>query len=137
MASTHELSNNELLETPISDLNITKLLADVATSSLAGPTPASDLTASAMSINKFLKLRLDDITNTMREAVEMTKLKQQPIKPDMEEDIMNISDKTLTDIPKETTVDTKTTMDKTKDLAFSLQHRIGGGNERNGGLFEK
>uniref|UniRef100_A0A915HZD0 Antifreeze protein n=1 Tax=Romanomermis culicivorax TaxID=13658 RepID=A0A915HZD0_ROMCU len=78
-------------------------------SSPTSPLATLDLTVSGTSINKFLKLMLDDISTLAPISLEMTTLVHQR-KLDTEE-AMNMSDKTLTKIPEETTADAKTLMD--------------------------
>uniref|UniRef100_A0A915I3N3 Uncharacterized protein n=1 Tax=Romanomermis culicivorax TaxID=13658 RepID=A0A915I3N3_ROMCU len=106
LASSHELSDDELFETPIFDLNIAKLPPDVIMSSPTGPPTAADLTVPETSINEFLKLMLDDISTLAPVSVEMTIPVHQP-KMDTKE-AMNTADKTLTDMPEETTADAET-----------------------------
>uniref|UniRef100_A0A915JKG4 Uncharacterized protein n=1 Tax=Romanomermis culicivorax TaxID=13658 RepID=A0A915JKG4_ROMCU len=72
LLSRPEPSDEELLEMLISDLNITKLPATVATLSLTSRPAAADLTVLATLINDFLKLTLDDISSLAPVPMEMT-----------------------------------------------------------------
>uniref|UniRef100_A0A915KEY5 Uncharacterized protein n=1 Tax=Romanomermis culicivorax TaxID=13658 RepID=A0A915KEY5_ROMCU len=104
LASSHEPSDDELMETPIFDLNIAKLLPDI-TSSWTSLASASDLIASALRINEFLKLALKDIANIAPARMELTMPEREQLDTAIEEVVMNVSYKMLTKIPGETTTD--------------------------------
>uniref|UniRef100_A0A915J607 Uncharacterized protein n=1 Tax=Romanomermis culicivorax TaxID=13658 RepID=A0A915J607_ROMCU len=58
-----EPADEELLDTPIFDLNISKLPPSTDVSALTMPTAPSNITATATQITDFLKLMLDEISN--------------------------------------------------------------------------
>uniref|UniRef100_A0A915JJF9 Uncharacterized protein n=1 Tax=Romanomermis culicivorax TaxID=13658 RepID=A0A915JJF9_ROMCU len=58
--------DDELLETPLFNLNIAKLPAMVTTSSPTSPPVQANLTVSATSVNEFLKLTLDNVSSLDR-----------------------------------------------------------------------
>uniref|UniRef100_A0A915IAC7 Uncharacterized protein n=1 Tax=Romanomermis culicivorax TaxID=13658 RepID=A0A915IAC7_ROMCU len=103
-----ELSDDELLETPLLDLNNAKLPTMVMTSSATSPPAQADLMVSVTSINEFLKLMLDNIlslasvSKEMATPVNQTEMDTKPHAP---------ADQTLTDIPEETTTDNETRID--------------------------
>uniref|UniRef100_A0A915ISP4 Uncharacterized protein n=1 Tax=Romanomermis culicivorax TaxID=13658 RepID=A0A915ISP4_ROMCU len=106
-----EPADEELLDMPIFDLNIAKLLLSTDVSALPTPAAPSDLTATATQITNFLnflKLTLDEISTLplvpMEEYIPI-----QHVTLDAE---MNTpTDQTLTDIPEESTMDQSTSMD--------------------------
>uniref|UniRef100_A0A915JY51 Uncharacterized protein n=1 Tax=Romanomermis culicivorax TaxID=13658 RepID=A0A915JY51_ROMCU len=110
LLATPELSDGELLETQIFDLNIAKLPATVATSSLTGPPATVDHMVSATLINNFLKLMLDDISSLAPVLLETSTLTHQT-EMDTKAEATATSDKTLTDITQESMVNNETAMD--------------------------
>uniref|UniRef100_A0A915L6W4 Uncharacterized protein n=1 Tax=Romanomermis culicivorax TaxID=13658 RepID=A0A915L6W4_ROMCU len=67
-----QLSDDELLQMLILDLNITKLPATVATSSLTIPPATADLKVLVTSINYFFELMLGHISSLAPVSVEMS-----------------------------------------------------------------
>uniref|UniRef100_A0A915HG99 Uncharacterized protein n=1 Tax=Romanomermis culicivorax TaxID=13658 RepID=A0A915HG99_ROMCU len=57
-----EPADDELLDTPIFDLNIAKLPPSTNVSALPMPVAPSDITTTATQITDFLKLTLDEIS---------------------------------------------------------------------------
>uniref|UniRef100_A0A915ILP0 Uncharacterized protein n=1 Tax=Romanomermis culicivorax TaxID=13658 RepID=A0A915ILP0_ROMCU len=55
--------------------------------------------------------RLDDVTNMAPASIDMITPEHQPPETETEEDIMNVSDKTLTNVPKKATADIETIID--------------------------
>uniref|UniRef100_A0A915IIK9 Uncharacterized protein n=1 Tax=Romanomermis culicivorax TaxID=13658 RepID=A0A915IIK9_ROMCU len=104
-----EPADKRLLDTPIFDLNIAKLPPSADVSALPAPTATADFTATAMQINDFLKLMLDDISTLA--PVQMDE--STPIQPTTMDAKTNTTtmDQTLTDIPEETINDQSTAMD--------------------------
>uniref|UniRef100_A0A915JXD1 Uncharacterized protein n=1 Tax=Romanomermis culicivorax TaxID=13658 RepID=A0A915JXD1_ROMCU len=102
-----ELADEELLETPIFDLNIAKLPPSTDLSALHMLAAPSNITATARQITDFLKLTLDEISNiTLAPMDEST-----PIQPTMMDSETTTTDQMLTYIPEESAVDQSTSMD--------------------------
>uniref|UniRef100_A0A915IQ21 Uncharacterized protein n=1 Tax=Romanomermis culicivorax TaxID=13658 RepID=A0A915IQ21_ROMCU len=110
LPATPELFNDDLLKTPILDLNITKLPVTATMSSPTCPPAAANLMVSVTSINDFPKLMLNDILYLAPVSLEMITATHQ-IKVDTEAKAIANSDRTLTDIPEETPTDNKTAID--------------------------
>uniref|UniRef100_A0A915IWD9 Uncharacterized protein n=1 Tax=Romanomermis culicivorax TaxID=13658 RepID=A0A915IWD9_ROMCU len=118
-ASEMALTAKEVLEhlilapshdTPIFDLNIVKLPPNVVGLSPTSQPATSNFTVSAISINKFHKLRLDDISTMAAVSNEKTTPVHQH-EMEIEGEVTTASEKMLTDIPKENTTDAGTMMD--------------------------
>uniref|UniRef100_A0A915JIS6 Uncharacterized protein n=1 Tax=Romanomermis culicivorax TaxID=13658 RepID=A0A915JIS6_ROMCU len=103
-----EPADEELLDTPIFDLNIVKLPPSTDVSALPVPTATADFTATTRQITDFLKLMLDDISTLAPVPME----KSTPVQPTaMKAETNTTRDQTLIDIPEETTTDESTAMD--------------------------
>uniref|UniRef100_A0A915J051 Uncharacterized protein n=1 Tax=Romanomermis culicivorax TaxID=13658 RepID=A0A915J051_ROMCU len=103
-----EPSDEELLYTPIFDLNIGKLPSSTDVSALPMLAVPSNITATAMQITDFLKLTLDEISNfALAPMDESTHIQPATIDSEM----TKTTDRMLTDIPKESTLDQSRSMD--------------------------
>uniref|UniRef100_A0A915JAD0 Uncharacterized protein n=1 Tax=Romanomermis culicivorax TaxID=13658 RepID=A0A915JAD0_ROMCU len=102
-----EPADEELLDTPIFDLNIAKLPPSSDASALPMPVAPSDITASATQISDLLKLTLDEISNIAPAPMD----ESTPIQPAAIDSDTLTSEQMLTDIPEESTVDQSTSMD--------------------------
>uniref|UniRef100_A0A915HHZ5 Uncharacterized protein n=1 Tax=Romanomermis culicivorax TaxID=13658 RepID=A0A915HHZ5_ROMCU len=100
--------DDKLLETLNFDLNIAKLATTVMTSSPTSLPAPADLTVLATLINNFF--RLDDILSLAPVSEELTTPVNQT-EMDIKPKATATADKTLTDIPEETTADNETAMD--------------------------
>uniref|UniRef100_A0A915L8V2 Uncharacterized protein n=1 Tax=Romanomermis culicivorax TaxID=13658 RepID=A0A915L8V2_ROMCU len=92
-----EPADDELLDTPVFELNIAKL--PPSTDALALPMPAapSDITATATQISDFLKLTLEEISNIALAPMD----ESTPIQPAAIDSETMTSEQMLTDIPEE------------------------------------
>uniref|UniRef100_A0A915JLX1 Uncharacterized protein n=1 Tax=Romanomermis culicivorax TaxID=13658 RepID=A0A915JLX1_ROMCU len=102
-----EPADEELLDTPIFDLNIAKLPLSTDVSALPTLAATADLTAMAMQMTDFLKLTLDKIsTPTLVPMDECT-----PVQPTaLDAKTNTTTNQMLTDIPQESTVDQSMSM---------------------------
>uniref|UniRef100_A0A915IYD1 Uncharacterized protein n=1 Tax=Romanomermis culicivorax TaxID=13658 RepID=A0A915IYD1_ROMCU len=107
LASSQEPTAKELFNTPTLDLNIAKLLPNVAVSSPTGQPAMADLMVLVASINEFLKLRLDDISTLAPISAEMTTSVHQP-HMEFKEKATTAQEELLTDITEENTMDAGT-----------------------------
>uniref|UniRef100_A0A915IWA4 Uncharacterized protein n=1 Tax=Romanomermis culicivorax TaxID=13658 RepID=A0A915IWA4_ROMCU len=103
-----EPSDDKLPHTPIFDLNMAKLPRVAPPLAQNEPPAMAHLTDSAIQINDFLKLMVDDIWSLALVPLEES-MPVQPIDMDTKTNTTT-SDQTLTDIPEETTTDNITTM---------------------------
>uniref|UniRef100_A0A915LCI7 Uncharacterized protein n=1 Tax=Romanomermis culicivorax TaxID=13658 RepID=A0A915LCI7_ROMCU len=100
-----EPADDELLDTPIFDLNIAKLLPSTQVSALPMPAAQSDITATATQITDFLKLTLDEISSIAPAPMD----ESTPIQPAaMDSETTTTTDQMLMDIPEGSTVDQST-----------------------------
>uniref|UniRef100_A0A915J238 Uncharacterized protein n=1 Tax=Romanomermis culicivorax TaxID=13658 RepID=A0A915J238_ROMCU len=103
-----EPADEELLDTPIFDLNIAKLPPSTDVSALPMPAAPSDITATATQITNFLKLMLNEISNLAPVPMD----KSIPIQPaTMHAERNTATNQTLMDIPQESTIDQSMSMD--------------------------
>uniref|UniRef100_A0A915HJK8 Uncharacterized protein n=1 Tax=Romanomermis culicivorax TaxID=13658 RepID=A0A915HJK8_ROMCU len=103
-----EPADEELLDTPIFNLNIAKLPPSTDASALPMLAAPSDITGTATQITDFLKLTLDEISTLAPVPMD----ESTPIQPAaMDTETTSITDQTLTDIPEEGMVDQSTSMD--------------------------
>uniref|UniRef100_A0A915JT13 Uncharacterized protein n=1 Tax=Romanomermis culicivorax TaxID=13658 RepID=A0A915JT13_ROMCU len=100
--------DEELLDTPIFDLNIAKLRPSTDASALPAPTATANLTAMATQITDFLKLMLDKISTLALVPMNESTLIQ-PIAMDAETNTATAQ--RLTDIPEEDTINQSRSMD--------------------------
>uniref|UniRef100_A0A915HF88 Uncharacterized protein n=1 Tax=Romanomermis culicivorax TaxID=13658 RepID=A0A915HF88_ROMCU len=100
--------DEELLDTPIFDLNIAKLPPSTNASTLPPPAATADLMATATQITNFLKLMLDEILTLALVRMD----KSTPVQPTaMDAETGTTTDQTLMDIPEESTIDQSKSMD--------------------------
>uniref|UniRef100_A0A915IUY2 Uncharacterized protein n=1 Tax=Romanomermis culicivorax TaxID=13658 RepID=A0A915IUY2_ROMCU len=103
-----EPGDEELLDTPILDLNIAKLPPSTDVSALPMLATPSDITETATQITDFLTLTLDENSNIAPAGMD----KSTPIQPTViDSEPTMTTDQMLTDIPEESTVDQSTSMD--------------------------
>uniref|UniRef100_A0A915JAM1 Uncharacterized protein n=1 Tax=Romanomermis culicivorax TaxID=13658 RepID=A0A915JAM1_ROMCU len=103
-----EPADEQLLDTPIFDLNIGKLPLSTDASALPMLAMPSDITVTATQITDFLKVTLDEISNIAPAPMD----ESTPIQPAaMDTEMTTTTDQMLTDIPEESTVDQSTSMD--------------------------
>uniref|UniRef100_A0A915IYY7 Uncharacterized protein n=1 Tax=Romanomermis culicivorax TaxID=13658 RepID=A0A915IYY7_ROMCU len=103
-----EPADEELLDTPILDLNIAKLPPSTDVSALPMPAVPPDITVTAMQITDFFKLTLDEISTLAPASMD----ESTPIQPAaMDSGTTTTTDQMLTDIPEESTVDQSMSMD--------------------------
>uniref|UniRef100_A0A915KRK9 Uncharacterized protein n=1 Tax=Romanomermis culicivorax TaxID=13658 RepID=A0A915KRK9_ROMCU len=101
-------ADEELLDTPIFDLNIAKLPLSTDASALPTPATPSSPTATAMQITNFLKLTLDEISTLAPVPMD----ESTPIQPTaMDAETTTTTDQMLMNIPQESTVDQSMSMD--------------------------
>uniref|UniRef100_A0A915KX97 Uncharacterized protein n=1 Tax=Romanomermis culicivorax TaxID=13658 RepID=A0A915KX97_ROMCU len=103
-----EPADEELLDTPIFDLNIVKLPPSADVLALPRPAAPFDLTATATQITDFLKLTLDQISTLAQVLMDESALIQPAA---MDAETTTATDQMLTDIPEESTVDQSTSID--------------------------
>uniref|UniRef100_A0A915IW71 Uncharacterized protein n=1 Tax=Romanomermis culicivorax TaxID=13658 RepID=A0A915IW71_ROMCU len=96
-----EPADEELLDTPIFDLNIAKLLLSTDVSALPTLTAPSDIKGTATQITDFLKLMLDEILTLAPVPTDESTPIQHAA---MDAETNTATDQTLTDIPEESTV---------------------------------
>uniref|UniRef100_A0A915JSL7 Uncharacterized protein n=1 Tax=Romanomermis culicivorax TaxID=13658 RepID=A0A915JSL7_ROMCU len=95
-----EPADDELLDTPIFDLNIAKLLPSTQVSALPMPAAQSDITATATQITDFLKLTLEEISSIAPAPMD----ESTPIQPAaMDSETTTTTDQMLMDIPEGST----------------------------------
>uniref|UniRef100_A0A915L2W8 Uncharacterized protein n=1 Tax=Romanomermis culicivorax TaxID=13658 RepID=A0A915L2W8_ROMCU len=100
--------NEELLDTPIFDLNIVKLPPSTDVSALPPLAATADLTVTATQITDFLKLTLDDISTLAPVPMD----ESTPVQPTaMDAETNTTTDQMLTDIPEESIINQSTSMD--------------------------
>uniref|UniRef100_A0A915JR02 Uncharacterized protein n=1 Tax=Romanomermis culicivorax TaxID=13658 RepID=A0A915JR02_ROMCU len=103
-----EPADDELLDTPIFDPNIAKLLPSTNVSALPMPAAPSDISATATQITNFLKLTLNEISSITPAWMD----ESTPIQPvAMDSEMTTTTDQMLTNIPEESMVDQSTSMD--------------------------
>uniref|UniRef100_A0A915I4X6 Uncharacterized protein n=1 Tax=Romanomermis culicivorax TaxID=13658 RepID=A0A915I4X6_ROMCU len=103
-----EPADDELLDTPIFDLNIAKLLPSTDVSALPMPAAPSDITATATQIIDFLKLTLDEISTIAPAPMD----ESTPIQAAaMDSERTRTTNQMLMNIPEESMVDQSTSMD--------------------------
>uniref|UniRef100_A0A915JH50 Uncharacterized protein n=1 Tax=Romanomermis culicivorax TaxID=13658 RepID=A0A915JH50_ROMCU len=103
-----EPADEELLDTPIFDLNIAKLPLSTDVSALTLPAATANLMATATQITDFLKLTLDDISTLAPVPLD----EYTPVQPTaMDAETNTTTDQMLTDIPGESTINQSTSMD--------------------------
>uniref|UniRef100_A0A915JTS9 Uncharacterized protein n=1 Tax=Romanomermis culicivorax TaxID=13658 RepID=A0A915JTS9_ROMCU len=100
--------DEELLDTPIFDLNIMKLPPSTDVSALPAPTATTDFMGTATQITNFLKLTLDNISTLALVLMDESTLVQPAA---MDAETNTTTDQTLTNILEETTADQSTPMD--------------------------
>uniref|UniRef100_A0A915IUF9 Uncharacterized protein n=1 Tax=Romanomermis culicivorax TaxID=13658 RepID=A0A915IUF9_ROMCU len=104
-----EPTDEELLDTPIFDLNIVKLPPSADMSALPAPTATTDFMVTVTQITDFLKLMLNDISTLAPVPMDESTLVQ-PIAMDAETNTTT-AEQMLTDIPEETPANQSTAMD--------------------------
>uniref|UniRef100_A0A915IJ37 Uncharacterized protein n=1 Tax=Romanomermis culicivorax TaxID=13658 RepID=A0A915IJ37_ROMCU len=108
-AQNVEFTDEEILDTPIFDLNIAKQLQSTDVSALPAPTATANFMATATQINDFLKLMLDDIS-TLAPVPMDESTPVQSTGMDAETNTTT-TDQMLTDIREETTANQSAAMD--------------------------
>uniref|UniRef100_A0A915IXV4 Uncharacterized protein n=1 Tax=Romanomermis culicivorax TaxID=13658 RepID=A0A915IXV4_ROMCU len=113
--------DEELLDMPIFDLNMAKLLPPIDVSSPPTLIIPANFTVRTTQINQFLKLRLDNISILTPILMD----ESTPVQPTVMDAETNTAtmDQMLTDIPEETTANQSMAMDVTPQEPIN---RIGG-----------